>query len=1062
MKHFFKSLQSRIIILIVIVALPGLVGIFYDAYVEREHAINGAFNQAVNTAQATTKFQATLIDKTHIFLQNLSNFEAVKNPNSPECSAFLADVLKMNSNYINLGVPRADGELLCNAHPIPTPVNVYDRPYIQEAISTQGFAIGEFQIDRATNITSINFAYPVMNSDTDTIVGLAVAVISLEWWSERLSESHLPDNTVAYITDNDNRIIATYPTNNKILGTALNTINSRIDVENTQLDINAFISNDPHQRVFVNRPLFNDGQQISITVGIPLKHALEAIDDRLAQTTLILTTIVLLLVGVAVWGVRRNVLKPIRTLLQSTKALSEGKDIGNVPVHGSAELVKLQQRFTSMAKTRLDAERQLIDSQASLQESKNILASHIENTPLGCITWDTHLVCTAWNKSAELIFGYTETEAVGKHAYDLIVPPELHAEIDEAFELLLKNSGPKRRVNHNVTKMKNIIVCEWYSTPVINLKGEVVGLTSLVQDITRNKQLEEKLKLSASVFFHAREGIFITDSNANIIDVNETFVEITGYKREDVLGKKPNMFKSGKQSQEFYRDLWSSVINNGFWAGEIWNKRKNHEIYAQLLTVSAVNDDEGNIKNYIAIFSDISEAKEQQHKLEHMAHYDVLTNLPNRSLLAERLDKALAHCKAEQRYAAVALLDLDGFKEINDNFGHGVGDELLVILANRLKGTLRNTDTISRFGGDEFVAVLADLKQTQDFAAIIKNMLRVASEPVQIGEQQLKVSASIGVTIYPADNTDADQLIRHADQAMYVAKQKGKNCYHLFDIESEDAIKARHEILQSIATALNNREFILYYQPKVNMRTGEVIGAEALIRWHHPVKGILSPAEFLPFIENHQLGIDIGEWVIEEALQQFSQWKHSGIILPISVNISALQIQQRNFPIRLERLLAKVPNVPPEALQLEVLETSKLGDVKKVSKIMNACMKLGVTFAIDDFGTGYSSLTYLRRLPAALIKIDQTFVRDMLIDPEDKAIVAGVIALTTSFNRCVIAEGVETIAHGTSLLNLGCELAQGYGIARPMPASDMPDWITQWTTKNEWKAPLPELLDSEI
>ena len=245
------------------------------------------------------------------------------------------------------------------------------------------------------------------------------------------------------------------------------------------------------------------------------------------------------------------------------------------------------------------------------------------------------------------------------------------------------------------------------------------------------------------------------------------------------------------------------------------------------------------------------------------------------------------------------------------------------------------------------------------------------------------------------------------------------------------------------------------------MRTGEIIGAEALIRWKHPVDGILSPAAFLPFIENHQLSIDIGEWVIEESLQQFSRWKELGVHIPISVNISALQIQQRNFPIRLSRLLAKVPNVPPEAFQLEVLETSKLGDIKKVAEIMDDCVKLGVTFAIDDFGTGYSSLTYLRRLPAKVIKVDQTFVRDMLIDPEDRTIVVGVIALAKSFNRSVIAEGVETIAHGTSLLNLGCELAQGYGIARPMPATDMPEWIAHWSTKTEWKSPTPQLLDNE-
>jgi diguanylate cyclase (GGDEF)-like protein len=511
------------------------------------------------------------------------------------------------------------------------------------------------------------------------------------------------------------------------------------------------------------------------------------------------------------------------------------------------------------------------------------------------------------------------------------------------------------------------------------------------------------------------------------------------------------MFKSGKQSPEFYENLWKSIINDGYWAGEVWNKRKNHEIYAQLLTVSAVRDDDGTIKNYIAIFSDISETKEQQYRLEQMAHYDVLTNLPNRTLLAERLDSALKHCQTNERYAAVVLLDLDGFKEINDTFGHSVGDELLITLAHRFKSTLNQGDTISRFGGDEFVAVLTNLKQAQDFGPTVKNMLKAASTPVKYGENELKVSASIGLTVYPSDDTDAEQLIRHADQAMYLAKQKGKNCFHLFDIESEDAIKTRHEIIKSIEKALKNNEFELYYQPKVNMRTGTIVGAEALIRWQHPIRGLLSPAEFLPFIENHSLSIDVGEWVIEESLRQHYQWKQLGIDIKISVNISALQIQQRNFPTRLEHLLSKVPETPPKAIQLEVLETSKLSNIKKVSEIMEDCVNLGVTFAIDDFGTGYSSLTYLRRLPAEVIKIDQSFVRDMLEDLEDKTIVIGVIALANSFNRSVIAEGVETVAHGASLLTLGCELAQGFGVARPMPPKALPTWVEQWETREEWK-----------
>jgi diguanylate cyclase (GGDEF)-like protein len=449
-------------------------------------------------------------------------------------------------------------------------------------------------------------------------------------------------------------------------------------------------------------------------------------------------------------------------------------------------------------------------------------------------------------------------------------------------------------------------------------------------------------------------------------------------------------------------------------------------------------------------FSELNTIKEQ---LEHQALHDVLTNLPNRVLLADRLSQSMVQSQRHHNLLAVAFLDLDGFKHVNDTYGHDLGDELLIVASLRMKDALREGDSLARIGGDEFVAVLADLNSVEDCEPVLERLLLAASEPVKVGNVELKVSASIGVTLYPQDNVSADQLMRHADQAMYVAKESGKNRYHLFDTVQDDAIKVQRESLEGIRTAIDSQEFVLYYQPKINMRTGTVIGAEALIRWQHPEKGLLSPLEFLPVIENNPMMIELGEWVIDSALAQISQWQAIGLNLPlsISVNIAAVQLQQTNFVDRLTTLLAAHPDVAPRYLELEVLETSALEDVKHVSTTMNACIALGVNFALDDFGTGYSSLTHLRRLPANLIKIDQTFVRDMLDDVDDLAIVEGVIALAKSFKRDVIAEGVETIEHGTVLLQLGCELAQGYGIARPMPAIDIPTWVRDWKPDVTWK-----------
>ncbi|WP_210725575.1 sensor domain-containing protein [Candidatus Colwellia aromaticivorans] len=583
--------------------------------------------------------------------------------------------------------------------------------------------------------------------------------------------------------------------------------------------------------------------------------------------------------------------------------------------------------------------------------------------------------------------------------------------------------------------------------------GKAIRMLGINADITDLKLTEEKLKLAANVFTHARESIAITDTTGTIIDVNDTFTAITGYSREEAVGHTTRILKSGRQSPEFYADMWQALLKEGYWSGEMWNRRKNGEVYVVMSTISAVHDEQGITTHYVSLSNDITPIKAHQEQLERIAHYDVLTNLPNRVLLADRLSQAMLQCSRHEKSIAVVFLDLDGFKAINDAHGHDMGDELLIALSLRMKEALREGDSLARIGGDEFVAVLADLAKVEDCDPVLKRLLLAASEPITIGGIVLNISASIGVTLYPQDNVDGDQLMRHADQAMYVAKESGKNRYHLFDTAQDDAVKVQRESLEAIRSALDNHQFVLHYQPKVNMRTGRVIGVEALIRWQHPVRGLLNPIEFLPVIENNPMSIEMGEWVIDTALTQISQWQAIEQKLPvsISVNIAAVQLQQPDFTDRLTTLLAAHPDVKPCYLELEVLETSALDDVQHVSTIMNDCMALGVKFSLDDFGTGYSSLTYLRRLPANLIKIDQSFVRDMLIDVDDLAIIEGVIALAKSFKRDVIAEGVETIEHGTALLQLGCELAQGYGIARPMPASDIPAWINGWKPDVIWQ-----------
>lgn len=562
-----------------------------------------------------------------------------------------------------------------------------------------------------------------------------------------------------------------------------------------------------------------------------------------------------------------------------------------------------------------------------------------------------------------------------------------------------------------------------------------------------------KLEVAASVFTHALEGIFIADRDNKVVDVNAAFTRITGYAAADTVGQSANLLNSDRHSSEFFSDMRRCVETQGFWYGEIWIQRKSGEIFLALQTTSVVRDASGAAQYQVSFLSDITERKEHEDRLEQIAHFDSLTNLPNRVLLADRMQQAMAQVRRRQLHLAVIYLDLDGFKSINDRYGHDAGDDVLIAMAARMKHTLREGDTLARIGGDEFVAILIDM-ESQDACIPLLNRLREAAAiPVQLGDIAVEVSASLGVTFYPQhEEMDADQLLRQADQAMYQAKVAGKNRYQIFDSDKDNSIRIRHESVGRMELALERGEFVLFYQPKVNMRSGQVVGAEALIRWQHPEKGLLSPAQFLPAMEDHPLAIAVGEWVIDTVLTQIEAWHTEGLEMPVSVNIGPQQLQQKGFGERLAAIMADHPCVPAGHLELEVLETSALDDVSQVSKLIEACAALGVDFALDDFGTGYSSLTYLRRLRVKTLKIDQSFVRDMLKDVDDLAILKGVIGLASAFKRQVIAEGVETVAHGTALLQLGCDLAQGYGIARPMPAEQMLTWVANWRPDSAWSA----------
>lgn len=575
---------------------------------------------------------------------------------------------------------------------------------------------------------------------------------------------------------------------------------------------------------------------------------------------------------------------------------------------------------------------------------------------------------------------------------------------------------------------------------------------AIMVDVSGQREKALKLELYGQVFNNMQEAIIITDIEENVVDINPAYTSITGFSRQEVIGHKMPRTYTEDQDDTFFSSIRDALLGSGKWRGNYWTRRKSGDFFQRDMSVSTVygeNDEHG---YYVSVFTDVTENSRQQKELELMKHYDPLTQLPNRVLFTDRFTQAAARSRRNDSLLAVCVFDLDEFKKTNRDYGEEIADQLLIAVANRICMSIREEDTLSRFGGDEFTLLLCDVDSAEACVQTLGRIQENLRYPYEIAGQTISTSASIGVTLYPQDDDDLDILLRHADQAMYQAKLTGRNNYCLFNRENDQRLIEQHDRLREMKSALENGEFCLYYQPKVNMTTGDVFGVEALIRWNHPERGVLPPGAFLPHVDSCPLEIEMGHWVMHEALRQMDLWLDVGIDLEVSINISSYHMQSGMFFTQLQEALSQHPRIKPRKLQIEVLESSTLADIASVSEIVAACHdELGVSIALDDFGTGYSSLIHIKELNADTIKIDQTFIRDMLEDPNDYAIADGVIRLADAFNRRVVAEGVEETEHGLMLMVMGCKYAQGYCIARPMPAIEVAGWLESYEPNPRWQ-----------
>ena len=583
---------------------------------------------------------------------------------------------------------------------------------------------------------------------------------------------------------------------------------------------------------------------------------------------------------------------------------------------------------------------------------------------------------------------------------------------------------------------------ETVKAPVISEDGTLIGTVGMTRNVTKRKLVEEQLSLAATVFANSLEGVLITDINGTIIEINNSFSDITGYSRQEVLGHNPRLLKSGRHGDAFYEDMWAALLNEGRWQGELWNRRKDGSIYPQFTTVSSVYDDNGSIRYYVSVFSDISQQKKDEAKLAHMAFHDPLTDLPNRIQLKSQLEQELYHAQRLGSGLAVVFLDVDHFKHINDSAGHLIGDEVLCEISTRLSTRLRVEDMVARIGGDEFVVILNDVVDIDAATTIVNKLMEIFAEPLTVSTgDQLRLTGSIGIALYPDDGEDSDTLLRNADAAMYRAKRGGRNNY-AFYTEALTKQSVDHLRLQGVLhKALDEEQFFLTYQPQIEIATGSLVGFEALVRWQHPTRGLVSPGEFIPVADRIGLLADIGLLVLREACTQGKRWLQSGYQFGrIAVNVAGCQLQREGFVESVRKVLAET-GFPASALELEVTEGFVMQNPEQAIETLLQLRALGIELAIDDFGTGYSSLSYLKRLPLNKLKIDRSFVRDIPDDNDNKAIAEAIIAMGKALSLRVIAEGVETSEQARFLESAGCEFAQGYLFSRPEPAANIETFL---------------------
>jgi diguanylate cyclase (GGDEF)-like protein/PAS domain S-box-containing protein len=674
------------------------------------------------------------------------------------------------------------------------------------------------------------------------------------------------------------------------------------------------------------------------------------------------------------------------------------------------------------------------------EETARRLAAIVEFSEDAILGKDMDGAITSWNRGAEKIYGYTRGEVVGRDL-SFLVPPERQAEIQAIRERVLSGQPIECLETRRLTKTGSVLDVSLSVSPIKDPTGLITGASAIARDITLRKRAEEQLKLQSAALEAAANAIVITDYEGKIVWVNRAFTTMTGYGKEEVLSKNLRLLKSGDQPESYYANLWSTISSGKVWQGEIVNRRKDGTTYTEEMTITPVSRDVGNPADryFIAIKQDITKRKRAEERVQYLAYYDALTGLPNRTLLQDRLAKALAGARRRKDKAAILFLDLDRFKDINDSLGHSVADLLLQEVAERLKTWAREQDTVARVGGDEFLIVLTGVKDVADAAVATERIVNLMTAEFVVQGHSLSIGCSVGISIFPEHGADGETLIKNADAAMYSAKENGRNRFQFFTEDMNAQVVERLTLENSLRLALDKKELFLVYQPQMDIATGRITGLEALLRWQHPDLGLVPPDKFIRIAENSGLIVPIGEWVVRTACRQARKWQDEGLpAVSVAVNVSAVQFRQEGFCELIRRALHET-GLAPQYLELELTESLLLANADLMLSVVQELKAMGVTLAIDDFGTGYSSFSYLRQFRVSKLKIDRVFIRDVAVNPDDAAIASAIISMAKSLHLKVIAEGVEDEAQMSFLRAHQCDEIQGYYFSKPLAVDKVAD-----------------------